>query len=123
MNGPDVSWSLLITGKRAVYDMCPSALVSHRDGNPAAEMRIVSRMPHARSCCITVRGSKLGGGHKESVASWRRGQAPRDEDSHKSSFVMVGLDAAHVVRTRRIQGVHQRVKGASKLSEIKAFSD
>lgn len=30
------------------------------EGKPAAEMRMVSRRPHARSCCVTFRGSKLG---------------------------------------------------------------
>lgn len=39
--------------------------VFYLEGKPAAEMRMVSRMPHARSCCVTLRGSKLGERNKQ----------------------------------------------------------
>lgn len=33
--------------------------VGHLDGNPAAEIRMVSRTPHALSCCTALLGSNL----------------------------------------------------------------
>lgn len=41
----------------ALYQML--LLIFYLDGKPAAEIRIVSRMPHARSCCTALTGSKL----------------------------------------------------------------
>lgn len=37
----------------------PGYVIFYLDGKPAAEMRTVSRIPHARSCCMVLRGSNL----------------------------------------------------------------
>lgn len=38
-----------------------SLLIFYLEGKPAAEIRTVSRMPHARSCCMVLIGSRLNG--------------------------------------------------------------
>lgn len=40
-------------------DVYKTMLMWHLDGKPAAEIRIVSKMPHARSCCTALTESKL----------------------------------------------------------------
>lgn len=64
---------------------CTPLLVLYLDGKPAAEIRTVSRMPHARSCCMVLTGSILNG--KELTIEYLK-QLNRCADEERDSLAL-----------------------------------
>lgn len=95
-------------------------------------MRIVSRTPQALSCCTARLGSNLQ--FKQVHCSQTRvegdvsqranvGKKPKNVlnkdrgDSREGQLEVIGFDAADVVRSGRVQSLHQHLERVSELQE------
>lgn len=90
-------------------------------------MRMVSRTPQARSCCTTRLESYLTEG-KAARTTAQRETLRKDERSErkpsavhplKRELLIVGLDAADVVRRGGVQRLHQQRERAGELGGAK----
>lgn len=79
-------------------------------------MRMVSSTPQALSCCTVLLGSNLNGQQRQRVklSSQQKREKGR-KDAQKSLFEVVGFDAADVVRSGAVEGVHQHLQGLAEL--------
>lgn len=85
-------------------------------------MRIVSSTPQALSCCTVLLGSNLDKQQTSAHPPPPPTEEPqknkeKKKDVQKSLFEIVGLNAADVVRSGVVEGVHQHLEGLTELPE------
>lgn len=84
-------------------------------------MRIVSSTPQALSCCTVLLGSNLDkqqtSAHPPPPTEVPQNNKEKKKDVQKSLFEIVGLNAADVVRSGVVEGVHQHLEGLTELPE------
>lgn len=96
---------------------------SYLEGKPAAEIRMVSRTPHALSCWTARWGSILQT-HRENFNDFKLHDWKClwcSDDQHEGSFDVVGFDTAHIVWGGGVQRLHEQVQRISELNRRQEF--